>query len=115
MRWTSFLSALSLLGLVVWFSGCGREGGPAPASPPAAAKPAAASEGDPAEGLKQLDAADRKLAEKQKVCPVSGELSARWASPTRSWSKAAPSSSAVTAAKPELKAHPDKYLKKLEK
>ena len=25
-------------------------------------------------GLKELDAADRKLAEKQKYCPVSGEL-----------------------------------------
>jgi YHS domain-containing protein len=108
MRATWFLSALSLLGLAVWLGGCSHEGGPAPA-PPAASQP------DPSEGLKQLDEADRQLAEKQKFCPVSGELLGSMGKPYKTTVKGRTVFLCCDGCLAEMNAHPDKYLKKLAK
>ena len=64
--------------LAAALSGCG--GGPNPAqqttkdstAKDATAAKAAGATADDLPGLKELDEADRKLAEQQKVCPVSG-------------------------------------------
>ncbi len=113
MRGTWFLSALSLLGLAVWFSGCSREGGPA--APPAASQSSTASQDDPAPGLKKLDEADRKLAEKQKFCPVSGALLGSMDKPVKVVVQGRTVFLCCPDCEDELRAHTDKYLKKLAK
>ncbi len=66
--------------LTAALSGCGGGANPAKetAKDPAAKDAVAAKNADkPADdlpGLKELDETDRKLAEKQKVCPISGAL-----------------------------------------
>ncbi len=118
MRCTLLVSVLSLLGSAVWLTGCGHAGSP-PADKPSQSVPAAqnttATEGDPAEGLKELDAADRKLAEKQKVCPVSGELLGSMGKPYKVTVKGRTFFLCCSGCEPELKKDPDKFLKKLPK
>ncbi|MGO8688832.1 MAG: hypothetical protein ACLQLG_04305 [Thermoguttaceae bacterium] len=115
MRATWFLSALSLLGLAVWFSGCSREGGPAATPPAASQSSAAATADDPAPGLKKLDPADRKLAEKQKFCPVSGALLGSMDKPVKVVVQGRTVFLCCPDCEDELRAHTDKYLKKLGK
>ncbi len=121
MRFTRFVSALgllSLLGLVPWLAGCGR-GAPAPAGADSQAtqeaKSATPSEGGKAGGLDQLDQSDRKLAEKQKVCPVSGNVLGEMGKPYKVIIQGRTIFLCCKDCETELRAHPDKYLKKLEK
>ena len=121
MRFTRFIFALgllSLLGLLPWLVGCGR-GAPAPVGGDSQAtqdtKSATPSEGDNAGGLDKLSEADRKLAEKQKVCPVSGAVLGKMGTPYKTVVKGRTVFLCCEDCLAELNAHPDKYLKKLEK
>ena len=76
---------------------------------------AAPVEGDPAVGLAQLDPADRKLAEKQKFCPVSGALLGSMDKPYKVTVKGRTFFLCCDGCEADVKANPDKFLKKLDK
>jgi Cu(I)/Ag(I) efflux system membrane fusion protein len=63
-RWTMFLCSLAVVGFSVALAGCGGEKADVKPSPEDAKIQAA---------LAELPPADRAAAEKQRVCPVSGE------------------------------------------
>ena len=86
-----------------------------PASPavPGATPIVGGAAADENAGLKELDEADRKAAEKQKTCPVSGAKLGAMGTPYKVTVKGRTSSFAARIVCPELDAHPDKYLKKL--
>jgi hypothetical protein len=69
LAFASFLSAL----LAAVLAGCGDTNAPK-TSPKDSAGTNSAAKADDLPGLKELDEADRKLAERQKSCPVSGSL-----------------------------------------
>jgi YHS domain-containing protein len=118
MRFTRLLSALGLFGvlvLVTWLSGCGQGAAPPAGASSPSAPVAAPVEGDPAAGLAELDAADRKLAEKQKVCPVSGEALGSMGKPYKVTVKGRTFFLCCKGCLEELNANPDKFLKKLPK
>ena len=68
---------------------------------------------DETPGLKELDEADRKAAEKQKTCPVSGEKLGAMGKPYKVTIQGRTFFLCCDGCLAELKAHPDKYLKKL--
>ncbi len=122
--------ALIGLGLAVVIAGCSPSGnkGPAKATPPSSPAPQKSAETPkPAEskqaeagakalpeGLAGLAEADRAAAEKQKVCPVSGELLGSMGTPVKVTVKGKTVFLCCPSCEPDLKKDPDKYLAKLE-
>ncbi len=118
MRWSLF--AVLVLSFVQYI-GCGGTppAGAAKDSPNAApAVPGAVpivggAAADADSGLKELDEADRKAAEKQKTCPVSGEKLGSMGKPYKVTRKGRTFFLCCDGCLAELDAHVDKYLKKL--
>ena len=65
-------------------------------------------------GLKELDAADRKPAEQQKVCPVSGELLGSMGKPYKMTVKDRVVFLCCDGCKGDVEKDPDKILKKVD-
>jgi Cu(I)/Ag(I) efflux system membrane fusion protein len=93
-------------------------GGPAPSEP---AKPheheghegsGAAKSGSPT-GLAELSAEDRALAEKQRICPVSGDLLGSMGKPYKVTVKGRTVFLCCDGCEPDIKKDPDKFLAKL--
>ena len=99
--------------LAAALSGCGRVRSPAKET---SKDPAASQAADDLPGLKELDTADRKLAEKQKYCPVSGNLlgTADMGKPYKMTVKGRVLFLCCDGCEDEIKKDPDKYLKKLD-
>ena len=120
MRFTRFVSALgllSLLGLVPWLAGCGR-GAPAPAGPirrrrKRRNRPRRLKAARPAAWISSTN----PIASwpKSKGLPGQRRSLGRDGQAYKVIIQAAPSSSAAMVCEAEFRAHPDKYLKKLEK
>ena len=70
---------------------------------------------DVATGLAQLSDADRAIAEKQEVCPVSGERLGAMGKPVKITVKGRTVFLCCSGCEPAIKKDPDKYLKKLKK
>ena len=109
----SILAALVLVGaagLVVayggWVSPVANGGGAIAAAPAAAAETS---------GLDELSAADRKAAEKQKICPVSGEPLGGMGKPYKLTYKGRDIFLCCEGCKAAFQKNPKKYLKKLDK
>ena len=121
-----FVAAVAATVLVA-LAGCGQtEQAPPASSAPAggqeAAEPAehaghehaaGTSATDPAEALAQLSEADRALAEKQKVCPVSGEPLGSMGKPYKVRVKDRDVFLCCQGCEEEILKNPDKYLAKL--
>ncbi len=91
--------------------GCG--GGPNPAKDATAATDAGKT-ADDLPGLKELDEADRKLAEKQKFCPKTGELLGSMGTPFKIRLNGRIVFLCCPGCEDEVKKDPEKYLKKLD-
>ena len=118
-----------LLGLVA--AGCGKPSAkdqpnppsvPASESKPAAtkavpspAKPEDVGKAETAEGLAELTAEDRSAAEKQRVCPVSGEALGTMGKPCKVTVVGRTVFLCCQGCEAELRKNPDKYLAKLPK
>ena len=90
----------------------------APAPPKAAdsekaAQPAAAAS-ETSSGLAELSEADRKAAEKQKICPVSGEKLGTMGKPFKVSAKGRDIFLCCDGCKADFDKDPDKYFKKLD-
>jgi hypothetical protein len=124
-------SSLVAVGLafVVVIAGCGPSGGKAPAktTPPSGVapqkpaetpKPAETKQGEAGakmpEGLAELSEADRALAEKQKVCPVTGEPLGSMGAPVKITVKDRTVFLCCSGCEAAIKKDPDKYLAKLD-
>ena len=101
------------------YSGCSSE--PAPqVSPPAKPAATAAPSTTPAKaeaelaGLAELTDADRKAAEKQKICPVTGELLGSMGKPYKITIRGREIFLCCDGCKDRIEKDPDKYLKKLD-
>jgi len=106
-------------------AGCGPAGGKAPAktTPPSGVEPqkhaempkhAESGANSPTEGLAELSEADRALAEKQKICPVSGELLGSMGKPVKVTVKGKTVFLCCERCESKITKDPDKYLAKLE-
>ena len=113
------------LAFAVVAAGCGPSGGKGPAktAPPsgvAPQKPADAPKQAEAgtetlpEGLAELPEADRALAEKQKVCPVSGKPLGSMGTPVKITVKGKTLFLCCPRCEPKMTKDPDKYLAKLD-
>jgi hypothetical protein len=100
------LFAVLVLGLI----GCGQEAAPHDAGP----KDQPAAGADDTSGLAELSEADRKLAEKQKSCPVTDELLGSMGKPYKMTVKGRVVFLCCEGCKGKVEADPDKYLKKLD-
>ena len=69
---------------------------------------------DDVPGLKELDEADRKLAEKQKYCPKTGELLGSMGKPYKITLNGRVVFLCCDGCEEEVKKDPEKYLKKLD-
>jgi YHS domain-containing protein len=83
-----------------------------PGTPPAAT--AAVAPAEDASGLKELDETDRKLAEKQKYCPKTGELLGSMGKPYKITLNGRTFFLCCEGCEAEVRKDPDKYLKKLD-
>jgi hypothetical protein len=108
--------------LAVGLAGCGQNAPnpaaksqtPAPAAATAKDSPKAAAGKTEAGGSSALSADDRKLIEKQKVCPVSGEALGTMGDPVKVVVKGRTVFLCCDGCKEAIMADPDKYLKKLD-
>jgi YHS domain-containing protein len=101
-----------MLAVALTISGCGAS--PSPDAKPEAAAAAVKPDKLPA-GLAELSEADRALALKQKVCPVSGELLGSMGKPFKVTVKGQTFFLCCDGCQDDLKKDPDKYLAKLKK
>jgi hypothetical protein len=112
---------IALFLLLAGAVGCGTCG-PSPRAPTdgsqeknsTAASPAVAAEGQDVAGLKELDEADRKLAEKQKYCPKTGELFGSMGKPYKITLASRTFFLCCEGCEEAVKKEPEKYLKKLD-
>lgn len=127
---TQSLLMLSGLGLAMLVIGCGKPEAkkPAPSAPPSPAasqppaqasqpageKQAGAGKEKLPEGLAELPEADRALAEKQKVCPVTGEALGSMGKPLKVTVKGRTVFLCCGGCEEDLKKDPDKFLAKLD-
>jgi YHS domain-containing protein len=114
-RFASILACLVLLGAL---AGCGsrvsqeQPKGTMPAENHAGHSEAAVT--DASAGLAELSAEDRAAAEKQRVCPVTGDALGEQGKPYKVSVQGKDVFLCCPACEKELKAHPDKYLAKLQ-
>lgn len=106
-----------VLGVGLFAGGCGSSGNntsnnSSAASGTSAKKSAEAVQAMP-KGLAELSPSDRALAEKQKICPVSGEALGGMGKPYKTTIKGKTVFLCCDACEEELKKNPDKYLAKL--
>jgi hypothetical protein len=85
-----------------------------PAEKTAQEQPAVQGESAPPEGLAELSASDRAAAEKQRVCPVSGEVLGAMGKPYKVTVKGQTVFLCCSGCEKELMANPDKYLAKIQ-
>jgi YHS domain-containing protein len=128
MTTSRLLLSLSLVGLAIVINGCNHQ--PAkdqipstPATSPvktesadtSASKQASAGQSSPdlSSGLAELSVEDRELAQKQRVCPVSGELLGAMGKPFKTTVKGKTVFLCCEGCEHDLKENPDKYLAKL--
>lgn len=128
---TVVLGGLLVVCGVLWVTGgCGspQSKGP-PKSPPSSpatpgktsetegesGKAAMAAETEPLEGLKELSAEDRAAAEKQRICPVSGELLGAMGKPYKVTVQEQTVFLCCQGCEETLRKNPEKYLAKLKK
>jgi YHS domain-containing protein len=109
LAFLSFLLSISLGTLV----GCGN-GTPGESTKDTKSSASAAAASDDVSGLKELDAADRKLAEKQKVCPVSGEKLGSMGKPFKMTLQNRTFFLCCDGCEETVKKEPEKYLKKVD-
>jgi YHS domain-containing protein len=118
-RLHGLLLGLAVVGVAATFAGCGGS-----ADKPAAPKSTPTTvtqEGDKgdveaaAPGLAKLSPADRALAEKQKVCPVSGERLGAMDKPVKITVKGQTVFLCCAGCEETIRKNPDKYLAKLKK
>lgn len=121
---------LASAGLLIAWTGCGR---PAPEVAPQVAPPPDAAEahshndhdrahagghptGDPKvqESLAQLSAEDRALAEKQRICPVSGQLLGSMGTPVKLTVEGREVFICCEGCEDTLRADPEKHFQKLD-
>ncbi len=138
-RTATVLVSLLVLGVAFWFAGCSGQQGqsqPAADSPqgPAAAQSESAAPSEPAaeagehaghehgasaeqggDALAELSEADRAVAEKQKVCPVSGKPLGSMGKPFKVTLEGRVVFLCCQGCEAELKKDPQKYLAKLPK
>ena len=125
MRWLLFPATALVLAVAYGLSGCSK----ATTSSKSEATPfvkegdhdhvvaASQSEEDAkiSAGLAELSATDKVLAEKQKICPVSGEALGLMGAPVKIDVKGQPVFICCAGCKEELLAKPDEFLAKLKK
>jgi YHS domain-containing protein len=107
---------LTVLGVTVLLTGCsGSADKPDPKKPAAAATVDQGGDKEQADaaGLAELSAADRKLAEKQKFCPVTGEQLGAMGKPFKVTVKGQTVFLCCPGCEEKIKKDPDKYLAKL--
>lgn len=132
MRGISFVSLIALgLGLGVLLPGCGQPSGKTPPTPKSAPpssqtqkpaetpqapepKKAGADAKSLPEGIAELPEADRALAMKQKICPVSDEPLGSMGKPVKMEIKGRTVFLCCDGCAEDLKKDPDKYLAKLD-
>ena len=125
MRWLLFPAAALVLAGAYGLSGCSKAttSGKSEATPVVKEgdhdHAVAASQSDEdakiSAGLAELSAADKVLAEKQKICPVSGEALGLMGAPVKIDVKGQPVFICCGGCKKELLAKPDEFLAKLKK
>ena len=105
----------SVMALAVVSAGCGSTPTTAPTlkSTPASHAAMAEEEKEIAAELAKLPAEDRKLAEEQKVCPVTGEPLGSMGKPIKLTVKDRPVFICCASCEGKIKADPDKYLAKI--
>ncbi|NUQ62164.1 MAG: hypothetical protein HUU20_06735 [Pirellulales bacterium] len=117
MKATASIFGFSLLAGTMLLAGCAEPSGPAAPQQSPAAQSAAGPAGEPNDEVRQalakLSAEDRAIAEKQKVCPVSGEPLGSMGTPYKVTVKGRDVFLCCDGCEEEIKAHPDKYLAKL--
>ena len=94
--------------------GCGGGTNPAQQTTKDSAAKDAGKAADDLPGLKELDEADRKLAEKQKYCPKTGELLGSMGAPYKIMLNGRVVFLCCDGCEKEVKKDPEKYLKKLD-
>jgi hypothetical protein len=111
--------AVTLLLVMGWeFAGCSNstQQSPAPAdSTETTAGTEGAADAEIAAAFAELSAEDRAVAEKQKICPVSGELLGKMGPPIKVDVQGQPVFICCEACQEDLLAKPDEYLAKLKK
>ena len=125
MRWFMFSMAVVGLAFAFGISGCNRTA----TTKTSATTPGVAEQdhehadhaqgdapnADVSAGLAGLSAEDRKLAEEQKICPVSGELLGAMGAPVKLDVKGQPVFICCEGCKDKVLSKPDEYLAKLKK
>jgi YHS domain-containing protein len=127
--WRRYALCISVVAIVALAAGgCGAAGttGPSPsetkgrAQPesgptPSAAAPAAPADAPVPEGLKELSAEDRAAAEKQRVCPVSGELLGSMGKPVKIVVQGRTVFLCCSGCEAAFRKDPEKYFEKMKK
>ena len=113
-----FLLCSVVLGVAATLAGCGnstaKQDQQKPAAPPTVTHESGKDHADPdAPGLAKLSPEDRALAEKQKVCPVSGERLGAMDKPVKITVKGQTVFLCCAGCENAIKKDPDKYLAKL--
>lgn len=110
---------LIVLSVVVVLTGCGGSTTKQDQRKPAAVPSAGVddhkghADADTAKGLGELSVADRAMAEKQKTCPVSGDLLGAMGKPVKITVKGQTVFLCCSGCEPAIKKDPGKYLAKL--
>jgi YHS domain-containing protein len=127
--WRGYVLCISLVavGVVLAAGGCGASGttGASPSSetknrtqPESGqtnSEAAPAAEAPPPEGLKELSAEDRAAAEKQRVCPVSGELLGSMGKPVKIVVQGRTVFLCCSGCEAAFRKDPEKYFEKMKK
>ena len=108
------------LGLLLAAAGCGSPRATEPAKSPAPRAPMrkprhCGRRGGALEGLKELSAEDRAAAEKQRVCPVSGELLGSMGKPYKITVEGRTVFLCCSGCEEEFRKDPEKYFAKMKK
>ena len=103
-----------LIGLIIIITGCKPQAAHEHQQATPVASPAKEQPADTAPaGLAELSVEDRQLAEKQRICPVSGDLLGAMGKPFKTSVKGQTVFLCCEGCEQELKDNPDKYLAKL--
>ena len=109
---TFTLFGVTLVAIAIAMAGCDKTAD-SPSAP--ATSENMDAHGEQAESLAELSAADRALAQKQKICPVSGEPLGSMGKPYKVTVKGQVLFLCCRGCEAEIKKNPEKYLAKLPK